>query len=61
VVGRKDDNFCSEKNILLWNPKKWKPDCVILRNEQNLAESSKEGYGSRRAVLPVMIMKIALP
>jgi hypothetical protein len=36
------------RNIIDGNPKKVKTGC-------NLAESSKEGYGSKRAVLPMMV------
>jgi hypothetical protein len=38
------------KNIIAAKSKKVKPGC-------NLAESSEEGYGSKRAVLPIMMMK----
>jgi hypothetical protein len=41
------------KNILLLNKNK-------LNRMINLAESSKEGYDSKRAVLPMMIMMIRM-
>jgi hypothetical protein len=37
----------------LQNPKRWKPGC-------NLAESSEEGYGSQRTVLPMMMMMMMM-
>jgi hypothetical protein len=39
--------FCEKNNVA--KSKDVKPGC-------NLAESSKEGYGSERAVLPVMMI-----
>jgi hypothetical protein len=52
-VGRKADEYAlkKKKNVLSRNPKKVKTSC-------NLAEFSKEGYGLKRAVLPVMMMMI---
>jgi hypothetical protein len=37
------------KNLLLQNPKN-------IKTGSNLAESSKEGYGSKKTVLPMMTM-----
>jgi hypothetical protein len=45
------------KKLLLRNPKKRKPDGLLQRN---LAESSKEGRGSKIAVTPVMMMIIII-
>jgi hypothetical protein len=44
---------CSVKKLLLRNPNRWKLDGII---QKNLAESSKVGYGWRRAVFPMMNM-----
>jgi hypothetical protein len=46
---------CSVTNLFLRNPNKWKPDGIIYTN---LAESSKESNGSKRAVLPMMMITI---
>jgi hypothetical protein len=40
--------FCKKENITV-------PKCKEAKTGHNLAESSKEGYGSERAVLPMMI------
>jgi hypothetical protein len=47
-VGRKTDDLALQKKLLLRNPKS-------ENRMTNLAESSKEGYASGRAVLPVMM------
>jgi hypothetical protein len=49
-VGRKADDLLCER-ITLAKSKDVKTGCT-------LADSSKEGYGSKRAVLPVMMMMI---
>jgi hypothetical protein len=43
------------KKLLLRNSKKLKPDCLIQQIIQS--ESSKEGYGLQRAVLPMLMFK----
>jgi hypothetical protein len=48
-VGRKADNYALK--YIIAKSRKVKTGC-------NLAESSKEGYGSKRAVLPVIMMMI---
>jgi hypothetical protein len=40
--------------------KNLKLDGLNPRNGKNLAESSKEGYGSKRAVLPMMMMMMMM-
>jgi hypothetical protein len=47
LVARLTTLLCKKK-ILLRNPKKRKPDAT--------PETSEEGYGSKRAVLPIMVM-----
>jgi hypothetical protein len=46
-VGRKADDLA----LCIYVTK-----CKEVKTRCNLAESSKEGYGSRRAVLPMMMM-----
>jgi hypothetical protein len=46
---------------LLRNPKKQRPDRQKYCKEQGrLAEASEEGLGSKRAVVPMMMMMIQL-
>jgi hypothetical protein len=52
-VGRKADGPCSVNKIVVAKSKE-------LKNRSNLAESSKEGYGSKRAVLPVTKMMMMI-
>jgi hypothetical protein len=48
------------KELLLRSPKKRNPDDVTQRTtsrvRKNMAESSREGYGSKRDDLPVVMM-----
>lgn len=52
-AGRKADAFLRKK-MLLQNPKEWKPDGLMKISYQ--AEYSKEGCGSERPVLLMMMM-----
>jgi hypothetical protein len=45
---------CSVKNYCLRNPKKWKPDQIWKK------KSSKEAYGWKKAVLPMIMMMLLL-
>jgi hypothetical protein len=44
--------------ILLRNPEKWRPNGLI---ETSVAESSKEGYGLKWALLPMMMVMMCWP
>jgi hypothetical protein len=52
-VGRKADGLALLKKFIVAKSKEVKTGC-------NLAESSKEGCGSKRVVLPIMMMMINL-
>jgi hypothetical protein len=50
--GSKADKFSLKKKIIVAKSKEMKNWC-------HLAESSKEGFGSRRVVFPMMVMMLS--
>jgi hypothetical protein len=48
-VGSKDDDLALQRQIIVTKSKE-------VKIGSNLAESSKEGYGSKIALLPIMMM-----
>jgi hypothetical protein len=52
-VGRRADEYVLKKYIIAKSTK--------VKTRCNLAESSKEDYGSKRAVLSVMMMMMMIP
>jgi purine nucleoside phosphorylase len=53
-VVRKADGLALQKKIIVSKPKEVETGWHNSHEWINLAESSKEGYGSKRAVLPMI-------